>query len=115
MSVDRNSWVIRLRDVAQHGVAEQVTEVVVDRLEVVDVDDEEGARGGGAALFEEAVDHDLGVAPVVEPGQRIAPRLVLELLGSRRLSRSMSLMLPISRRYFPSEPRMGTRVMRTQV
>ena len=34
---------------------------------------------------------------------------------SRRLSRSMSLMLPISRRYFPSEPRMGTRVMRTQV
>ena len=112
-----------VRELPQHLVARQVTEPVVDRLEVIDVDHEARQRRSLAAAARELlVQARLQIAAVVPTGQHIRetaadePRavdgalerergddgeVVQELRAERRLNRSRSRLpkfrLPINR------------------
>ena len=58
-----------------------MAEAVVDRLEVVEVDEEDGAEvAGPAAAVEGVLDPVAEQAAVGEAGERIVERLVAELL-----------------------------------
>ncbi len=70
-----------MRDGTQYLVAQQVAVRVVDRLEVVDIGEQQGAPGRYPADFR---DRALQPAPVVQPRQRIQERLGLGLLQALR-------------------------------
>src|ERR1035437_6018603 len=69
----------RLREGGEHDVADRVALGVVDPLEVVEVDDEDGERGvetfGEGQLLAEAVDEE---AVVVQPGEVVDACLALD-------------------------------------
>src|SRR5437762_11160682 len=68
-----------LGDVLQHPVAEAVTEGVVDRLEVVDVDEQQRQALPAAGARERALELRGEVEAVEQLRQRIVVRKVMEL------------------------------------
>ena len=78
----------RSRDRAQQLVAGRVAEAVVDRLEVVEVDEQhrELVARGAAVARERLLEAVLEQRPVGEPGQRVVERLVLQLWRTFRPS-----------------------------
>ncbi len=70
-------------DLDEDGVAGDVSERVVDELEVVDVDEQDpGRQRVGARALELGVEHLGEVAPVEDGGQRVRTRgLLQQLLG----------------------------------
>ena len=71
-----------LGDVLQHPVAEAVTEGVVDRLEVVDVDEQQRQALPAAGARERALELRGEAAAVGQLRQRIVVRKVMELAGA---------------------------------
>ena len=64
-----------LRELLQHLIARIVPVRVVDRLEIIDVEDEERDRLALAlALLEHGREMARHVAPIIEPGQLIGDR-----------------------------------------
>ena len=68
------------RDADQHAVAGIVAERVVDRLEVVEVEDRQGQVAAGV-LAADPVERAGEVAPVVQAGEPVAVGLLAQLLG----------------------------------
>src|SRR3546814_5164014 len=76
-----------LGDLAEHDVPRLVPEGVVDRLEAIDVDQQQrGGRIGGAAIAEQRRRAFDKAAPVMQVRQRIAPgKLACPRLGGARV------------------------------
>ena len=80
----------QLGHLAQHLVTDGVRQRVVDPLEVVEVDQADGEDGTAATgLAQQVVEAGVEVPPVVQPGQRVAPGQLTEVVaaaaGLRRL------------------------------
>ena len=78
-------------DLAQHGIADLVAVGVVDRLEVVDVDQSEARRERLAArTLELGLEHLREVAAVEQPGERVRARGFTQSLLGCHLGRRVS-------------------------